>query len=124
MTPNRMVLIASLCLAASPALATKKPLHGHHHAKAQREVASNQIHPLMPPARAPVADPNAAPVPNENVTSPIDTSDQAASVAPAVMQIHYPPQGDGYVIGSSAQAMDDREAAKVTGVLMHIPLSQ
>jgi hypothetical protein len=117
--PGGFAAILSLCLAAWPALATKP----HRHAKPQK-IVSSQIARLTPASHAPEADPNAAPVPNENVTPPIDNSDQSASVAPAVMQIHYPPQGDGYVSGSSAQAMDDREAAKVTGVQIHMPLDQ
>jgi hypothetical protein len=85
--------------------------------------AISPIRPLTQP-RTPSDGVSRAPMPDPAVTPPIDTSDQTTSLAPAVMQIHYPPQGDGYVSGSSAQAMDDREAAKVTGVLLRMPLGQ
>jgi hypothetical protein len=116
--------LLSLALAVSPAAANRKTHHAAHRHATRRQAASNQVAPLTPAAHAPVADASAAPVPNETVTAPIDNSDQTTSLAPAVMQIHYPPQGDGYVSGSSAQAMDDREAAKVTGLQAHIPLGQ
>jgi len=96
--------------------------HAHRHTLHRRHVAAiTPIAPQTPPAK-PAAAEAQAPVPNPAITPPIDTSDQTTSVAPAVMQIHYPPQGDGYVSGSSAQAMDDREAAKVTGVQLKVPL--
>jgi hypothetical protein len=124
-----LALTASIGLAA-PALAdTAQPTtpahhtrhHVHHTARHQTALA-----PLTPvkPAPAPVTAQNTAPMPNESVTAPIDNHDQDTSVAPAVMQIHYPPMGDGYTTGSSAQAMDDREAAKVTGVQVKVPLGQ
>jgi hypothetical protein len=85
--------------------------------------AAAPLQPVAPQSRPTPTD-TAAPIPNSSVTPPIDNSDQETTVAPAVMQIHYPPQGDGYTSGSSAQAMDDREAAKVTGVLVKVPLGQ
>jgi hypothetical protein len=126
--------ICALALAAPIALAlparadTAKtaphPAHYHHHAAHRRRMAAaTKIQPLTPPAR-PAPTETAAPVPNQSITPPIDTADQSTTVTPAVMQIHYPPQGDGYTTGSSAQAMDDREAAKVTGIQMHMPLGQ
>jgi hypothetical protein len=117
-------LLAGVAFAA-PAIADVAPAvapvhHTRHHVRTAKHDAP--IAPLTAPtAVKPVAD-NTAPVPNEWVTAPIDNTDQDTSVAPAVMQIHYPPMGDGYTLGSSAQAMDDREAAKVTGVQVKVPL--
>ncbi len=125
-TPLALTLLAGVAFSA-PALADTAPAtaqtahHTHHHKRSAAHQAA--LAPLTPPAQAkPALDVNSAPIPNEGVTAPIDNRDQDTSVAPAVMQIHYPPIGDGYTLGSSAQAMDDREAAKVTGVQVKVPL--
>jgi hypothetical protein len=119
------VLAGVVCTA--PALAeTAQTAPVAHHPRHHTRSAGRQaaVAPLTAPAPvAPAVDKNSAPVPNEWVTAPIDNTDQETTFAPSVMQIHYPPQGDGYTLGSSAQAMDDREAAKVTGVLMKMPLN-
>lgn len=105
------------------------PMAGHHasrhhrHAQQRKVAAIAPLH-AQPPAGQPTTAPTTAPTPNEWVTAPPDRSGQETSVAPTVMQIHYPPMGDGYTTGSSAQAMDDREAAKVTGVQVKVPLGQ
>ena len=95
----------------------------HHHRK---HVAAKPPAPLASAAPAPAAAPTSspAPVPNEAVNAPIDNPAPETSVAPSVFQLHYPPQGEGYTTGSSSQAMDDREAAKATGVEMKVPLPQ
>jgi len=125
-------VVTGLALAAAlamPALADTTPAaprathHHRHAAHRQRLAAVTPIRPFAPATPAHARD-TQAPVPDPAITPPVDNSDQETSVAPAVMQIHYPPQGDGYVAGSSAQAMDDREAAKVTGVQVHVPLGQ
>jgi hypothetical protein len=77
---------------------------------------------LPRPAQPPTVGP--APVPNLAVTPPVDNSHQETQVEPSVFQLHYPPQGDGYITGSSPQAMDDRTAAKATGVQVTVPLPQ
>jgi hypothetical protein len=113
---------------AAPAMAdTAQPAPVHHTRHHVRHVTHHAaIAPLAPasPAPQPVAADNTAPMPNESVTAPIPKQDEDPTMAPAVMQIHYPPMGDGYTTGSSAQAMDDREAAKVTGVQIKMPLGQ
>jgi len=117
----RVVLSALVC--CSPALAQSSAVtkHPHHHA----------VHSAVQPAPvvaarttlpAPAVGP--APVPNEGVTAPMPTQAGDPTVAPSVFALHYPPQGEGYVTGSSPQAMDDRNAAKVTGVQMTLPLTQ
>jgi len=118
--PIALALPAHADTAKAPA---QTPHHRHHATHRRRMAAATPIQPLTPPSRPAPTD-TAAPVPNQAITPPIDNTDQSTSVAPAVMQIHYPPQGDGYTTGSSAQAMDDREAAKVTGLQMHMPLGQ
>jgi hypothetical protein len=123
-----LVLAAPIALALPARADTAKTVphathHRHHAAHRRRMAAATRLQPLTPPTR-PAPTETAAPVPNHAITPPIDTADQSTTVAPAVMQIHYPPQGDGYTTGSSAQAMDDREAAKVTGIQMHMPLGQ
>jgi hypothetical protein len=119
-----LALFASVAFAAPGLAETTQPSAPVHHARRHARTIRQQaaLAPLTKASPAkPAADTN-APVPNEGVTAPIDNTDQQTSVAPSVMQIHYPPQGDGYTLGSSAQAMDDREAAKVTGVQMKVPL--
>ena len=123
------MLLATAAVAALPAQAdTIQSTHRHHvyhrGQHARRRVAT--LAPISPQATTgkPASLETTAPTPNEGVTAPIDQSDQETSMAPAVMQIHYPPMGDGYTNGSSAQAMDDREAAKVTGVQLRMPLGQ
>ncbi len=113
-----------LALATSLGVALPAAAHTPRHRLHRHDLAAiSPIRPLTAPAR-PKDRVAPAPMPDQAVTAPIDRSDQTTSLAPAVMQIHYPPQGDGYVSGSSAQAMDDREAAKVTGVLLRMPLGQ
>jgi hypothetical protein len=122
---SRGTLVLLAIALAAPALADQKPTT-HHHARAHRARHAEAVSPIKPltaPPR-PAALEGAAPTPDENVTPPPDRSGQETSVKPAVMQIHYPPMGDGYTSGSSAQAMDDREAAKVTGVQVQVPLGQ
>jgi hypothetical protein len=124
-TPSR-ALAAALALSftlALPALAdTTHPAH-HHRPRHRRLSALGPVQPFTAPAGPASADAS-APVPNPGITPPVDTADQSASLAPAVMQIHYPPQGDGYTSGSSAQAMDDHDAAKVTGLELRMPIGQ
>ena len=117
----------------SPATATTPPAahfrahktvrkHAHHTA------GSTQAALASPPAGGSAAAPTPAvgpaPVPNESVAAPIEHGSTDASVAPSVFQLHYPPQGDGYTTGSSSQALDDREAARATGVEVKVPLPQ
>ena len=75
------------------------------------------------PAQRVASTTSPAPIPNESV-SPPDAPPPKAEISPRSFQLHYPPVGDGYVTGSSSQAMDDREAAKATGVQMTVPLPQ
>ncbi len=95
----------------------------HHH---RRHVPAKPVAGVAgaAPAAADTASSSPAPVPNEAVAAPIDDPAPQTSVAPSVFQLHYPPQGEGYTTGSSSQAMDDREAAKATGVEVKVPLPQ
>ena len=99
-----------------------------HHAALHRHKRHAAVKPTLPQTGAapatPVAATSPAPVPNEAVAAPIDNPAPETNVAPSVFQLHYPPQGDGYTTGSSSQAMDDREAAKATGVEVKVPLPQ
>lgn len=107
----------------SAATQHRRTVHHHH----RTHLASRpEVQPLSP-APTPVASNTApAPVPNENVGQPKadNPPPSSTSVEPQVFQLHYPPQGEGYVTGSSPQAMDDRNAAKATGVQMQMPLPQ
>ena len=109
------------------AQATHAPAASQHHAHAKRHhrVAARTLAPTAAqPAGQQASATTPAPVPNEWVSAPNDPAASGASVAPSVFQLHYPPQGEGYVTGSSPQAMDDRNAAKATGVQMKVPLPQ
>ena len=124
--PGLPALAAAMLGFTAAALAAQpQPGPAHHH-RAHR--THHRVLATAPPApAAPVQTANAstpAPVPNEAVTPPLDHAAPSANVAPSVFQLHYPPQGEGYVTGSSPQAMDDRNAAKATGVQATIPLPQ
>ena len=120
------ILTAVLLAGAGTAAAEPAPVPVHHvithhrrHAQpAPKAAPLASASPAAPPATGP------APVPNEGVSAPVDNSSQESSVAPSVFQLHYPPQGDGYTTGSSSQALDDREAARATGVEVKVPLPQ
>lgn len=96
------------------------------HLRRHRRLASRSAPAIVPPApqQQAAGAMMPAPVPNEGAVAPPDRASQRANVGPSVFQLHYPPQGDGYVTGSSPQAMDDRNASKATGVEMKIPLQQ
>ncbi len=112
---------ASAQTANAPA---RKPASQHgSHTRHHRVAARTQLPPPAP-AGTQASATTPAPVPNEAVTAPDDAANPHTDVAPSVFQLHYPPQGDGYVTGSSPQAMDDRNAAKATGVQMKVPLPQ
>jgi hypothetical protein len=136
-----LALVAAAPACAAPAVATqsagpsadpatppgpsRRPhRHAHvHHRAADRATASLQPLPPAAPVDRPGTGP--APVPNLGVTPPVDNARQEQTeVQPSVFQLHYPSQGEGYVTGSSPQAMDDRNAAKATGVELTIPLKQ
>ncbi len=104
---------------AAPASHARHATHhrSHKHARLAPAPAA-PVAAAQPPAAGP------APVPDEAVRAPIDHATPETSVAPSVFQLHYPPQGDGYTTGSSSQALDDREAAKATGVEVKVPLPQ
>jgi hypothetical protein len=132
-SPAAATLVTLLAAAVPAAAAQPSPpprVHqaaAHHGAarlrarRASNRFAARQRPAPMPEARS---ETGPAPVPDEAIFPPIDDPQPQTSVAPAVIQLHYPWQGDGYVSGSSPQAMDDREAAKVTGIQITVPLQQ
>ncbi len=75
----------------------------------------------LPPA---IAGTEPAPVPDEAVSDVPPGQAPATRVTPGLLQLHYPNVGDGYVQGSSPQAMDDRNTAKAPGVEVQVPLKQ
>jgi len=94
----------------------------HRHARAKHRTASAGK-PQEPQTAAPVPPAyTAAPTPNANLLPPQESVPSDTSVLPGTMQLHYPPSGEGYVPGSSPQAMDDARTAKVPGVELHVPL--
>ena len=72
--------------------------------------------PVQPPAYT------EAPQPNANLLPPAEPVPQSVSVVPGNLQLHYPPSGDGYVLGSSPQAMDDEHTARFPGLTVHFPM--
>jgi hypothetical protein len=125
-------LLAALCVVPPPPATAQTtgcsghmaPLPGH------KTVRHARHHTVKPPPRlnATVAPPqlpgSPAPVPDENAAAPPDDKPQQAEVSPGIMQLHYPPMGNGYIPGSSPQAMDDRRTAKAGGVEVTLPLHQ
>ena len=121
--PTVLISVFSVCLYTGSGWADS-PVARHRAVHHRRQTAAPVAQPAAArtPAGPPVAGP--APVPNDSVTAPNPTQAGDPMVAPSVFALHYPPQGEGYVTGSSPQAMDDRNAAKVTGVQMTLPLTQ
>jgi hypothetical protein len=61
-------------------------------------------------------------VPDEAASPPERSRNAATDVSPAIMGLHYPEVGNGYIRGSSPQAMDDKSAASAGGVQVTVPL--
>jgi hypothetical protein len=118
----------AVLLGALPALGDPGPgpRHGvHHRAARHHRRAAYGIAPLPGAPRAhPTATVSAAPVPDESVTPPVVDTTPTTTLEPKVFSLHYPPQGDGYPPGSSAQDMADEGAARVNGVQLTVPLAQ
>ncbi len=107
-----------------------KRVHRHHY---------HVLHHTRPLAGGPVtvshSPASAGFVPAPVVPQPTDATDpkanllpdeasvpKATNVSPGTMQLHYPFAGDGYVTGSSPQAMDDATTAKIPGVIVKMPI--
>jgi hypothetical protein len=75
-----------------------------------------------PPRRNPGSALTAAPVPNESVRAPTSPVESRTHAEPTLFDLGNKYQGDGYVYGSSPQAMDDRRAMKVPGIEVKVPL--
>jgi hypothetical protein len=123
------LLIAVACCqtaAADPAPTQAKAHQTHraHHARHVRkaDLATAAAKPASLPAA--IAGTEPAPVPNEAVNDVPPGQAPETRVTPSMLQLHYPSVGDGYVQGSSPQAMDDRNAAKAPGVEVQVPLKQ
>jgi|GEM_PF-3546623 len=97
----------------------------HHRHATRRARPAFGIAPLPAASRdRAAATVSAAPVPNENITPPAADPNPTTTLEPKVFSLHYPPQGDGYPPGSSAQDMADEGAARVNGVQLTVPLKQ
>ncbi len=109
--------------AATPAVQARKPAHHHttHKAHQGQQLALTPRPATLPTSPAPPRV-GPAPTPNDGVTAPVENADPKTDLQPSVFSLHYPPQGDGYTTGSSPQAMDDRNAARATGVQLTVPL--
>jgi hypothetical protein len=64
----------------------------------------------------------AAPVPNTAATAPVSPTESRTHAEPTLFDLGTKYTGDGYVYGSSPQAMDDRRAQKAPGVEVKVPL--
>jgi hypothetical protein len=74
------------------------------------------------PAPVPAPSPASGPDPRAELLPPESKVPNHAEVTPGTMQLHYPFSGNGYVTGSSPQAMDDATTAKIPGVVVKMPL--
>jgi hypothetical protein len=114
--------------------------HHHHHHHVRHRVAAARVHGLGGEPAAAVLRPNpgasadgyvpapvvpqppAAPDAEANIVPPKEPVPQQQQVSPQTMQLHYPFAGNGYVTGSSPQAMDDATTAKIPGVIVQMPI--
>ena len=106
----------------------------HHHFHTRHRAAAPLARATAPRQSAPPADdrgfvpapvvPQAPPVTdaNANLLPPQASVPGGTQVAPGTMQLHYPFAGNGYVTGSSPQAMDDATTAKIPGVIVKLPI--
>jgi hypothetical protein len=102
--------------------------HVHHHPRRHSHVTRH--HAAPPPAQRTESETRAptppayseAPTPDSNLLPPHEYIPPDTSVVPGTLQLHYPPSGNGYVTGSSPQALDDDRTAKVPGLTLHVPL--
>jgi hypothetical protein len=127
---------STLPAASSSTSMTAAPHHVHHrrhHIRRSRAPLASTSHtapsattaatgsqgfvpaPVVPQAQE-TQDPKANLVPPE---APVAKD---TDVSPGTMQLHYPFSGNGYVTGSSPQAMDDATTAKIPGVIVKMPL--
>ncbi len=125
---GRHLLVALLALSTAAGTATarttpQRPPHPsparHHRHRRQRDPFA-----VATAARRPPEPGTPAPVPDDNLTPPTAPKTPSTHVTPALMSLNYPWFGDGYVPGSSPQAMDDRNTAKAPGLEVRMPLSQ
>jgi len=130
MTRSLILLGAAwLLAAAADPRAAPAPIHHTRHARQARHMQRHVHKPDAPPVQAAkplpaVAGTEPAPVPNEAVADVPPGQAPATHITPSLLQLHYPSVGDGYVQGSSPQAMDDRNTAKAPGVEVQVPLQQ
>jgi len=123
------------CLVGGPAAAqapqasapaAPSPAHPVHHHRHRTRLS---LHPATPspatpsPAQVAAAGTSPAPVPNEDIGPPRAPLDSRGEVTPGSMSIHYPPNGDGYLPGSSSSDMDNRTTPSVPGVQYQAPLA-
>jgi hypothetical protein len=117
-----------LCLHTPPARAQQaaQPTSAPHHARRHRAHHHADNLPAPQPhqdvAVSPALPGSPAPVPDEATLPPTHESSPSTNVSPAIMGLHYPEVGNGYVPGSSPQAMDDKNAASAGGVQVTVPL--
>jgi len=121
-----LIAVACCHAAAADPAPTQTPAHPTHRAHHARHVRKPDPTVAAKPASLPpaIAGTEPAPVPNEAVNDVPPGQAPETRVTPSLLQLHYPSVGDGYVQGSSPQAMDDRNAAKAPGVEVQVPLKQ
>ncbi len=129
-----LLLATAVCSPADAADPATPPATLHHANRARharhvhRGNAGGNALPTAPSAAAKlppaIAGTEPAPVPDEAVSDVPPGQAPATRVTPGLLQLHYPNVGDGYVQGSSPQAMDDRDTAKAPGLEVQVPLKQ
>jgi hypothetical protein len=110
--------------APQPAQPAAPDLPVHHRARHHHHYRRHPPPPLasLRPSPRPAADYTEAPRPRADLLPPKEAIPPSTAIVPGNLQLHYPPSGEGYVRGSSPQAMDDERTAKFPGVTLHVPL--
>lgn len=92
----------------------------HHPARRTSRVQSPHATPLASRNAGTVFAP--APVPDQDVSAPVEPENRDPHVAAAVFRLANEYVGHGYPYGSSPKAMDDRKVAIIPGIKLSVPL--
>ncbi len=104
--------------AASHSPKTGKQTHHPAHRAARVQPPTT----AAPSSRSEVTSFAPAPVPNPDISPPVEPENRRPHLAPTVFHLTNEYIGQGYPYGSSPQGMDDRHAAVIPGINLTAPI--